>query len=203
MEAMTSEYELSCAEERECQTPSQADVKPVTRRFDWEKLTVDERCRRAIMRSHVIADLEDMEPNFTNQAFDFYGTYVRISESQKFKYAEGKLINFYKGLLIEVLESNEKLKSEVETMIEINKKYEFNEDKVKEAMEAERKKRETLIEQMQTQKELYEQKITEIIGSRHEEKLDITEFYTKQIEFLNTEIKTSKQIREILIKNNE
>ena len=44
----------------------------------------------------------------------------------------------------EVLESNEKLKSEVDNMIEINKKYEFNEDEVKEAIQLEKEKRELL-----------------------------------------------------------
>ena len=62
-----------------------------------------------------------MEPVFAKKDFDFYGTYVRISESQKFKYAEGRLITFYKALLEEVLKSNETLKAEVDTMISINK----------------------------------------------------------------------------------
>ena len=55
---------------------------------------------------------------------------------------------------------------------------------------------------MEIQKEAYEKKIADIVGSRHEEKMDITDFYTKQIDFLQTELKTSKQIREILDGNN-
>ena len=49
----------------------------------------------------------------TSHAFDFYGTYVRISETQKFKYAETTLIRFYRALINEVLDSNENLKSEI------------------------------------------------------------------------------------------
>lgn len=56
---------------------------------------------------------------------------------------------------------------------------------------------------MDTQKEFYESKLNELIGSRHEEKLEITDFYTKQIDFLSAELNTSKKIREILQKNND
>ena len=79
-----------------------------------------------------------------SNAFDFYGTYVRISETQKFKYAETKLINFYKALIQEVLASNETLKSEIDNMIDINKKYELNEEEVKEAIRKEKGKRDEL-----------------------------------------------------------
>ena len=67
----------------------------------------------------------------TSHAFDFYGTYVRISETQKFKYAETTLIRFYRALINEVLDSNENLKSEIQNMLDINKKYEINEEDVK------------------------------------------------------------------------
>ena len=56
---------------------------------------------------------------------------------------------------------------------------------------------------MDTQKDLYEAKLAELIGNRHEEKMDITDFYTKQIDYLKAELGTSKQIREILQVNNE
>ena len=37
----------------------------------------------------------DMEPTFTSSAFDFYGSYVRINEPQKYKYAETQITFFY------------------------------------------------------------------------------------------------------------
>ena len=77
----------------------------------------------------------------TSHAFDFYGTYVRISEGQKYKFAEGRLIQYYKALVDEVMETNENLKNEIDIMINTNKKYEFNEEEVKKAMEVERRKR--------------------------------------------------------------
>ena len=40
-----------------------------------------------------------MEPKLTNKAFDFYGVYTRISEAQKFRYAESKVIAYYKDLI--------------------------------------------------------------------------------------------------------
>lgn len=65
----------------------------------------------------------------------------------------------------------------------------------------ERKKREWLKTEINLQKEEYEKKIAEIIGKRFEEKLDLTQFYTKKIELLEAELKTSCQIRDILEKN--
>ena len=89
---MHNEEALIQMEDKQCETPEQKTVYPITRRFVWENLTVDDRCRRAAMRSHIICDLENMEPNFTKHAFDFYGTYVRIGEAQKYKYAETQVI---------------------------------------------------------------------------------------------------------------
>ena len=106
MDAQQSEFDLNVEETNSCSLPDQEGVQPVSHRFVWEELSVDARCRRANQRSHIICDLENMEPNFTNHAFDFYGTYVRISETQKFKYAETKLINFYKAIVDEVMEAN-------------------------------------------------------------------------------------------------
>ena len=80
----------------------------------------------------------------TSHAFDFYGAYVRISEGQKYKYAEGRLIQYYKALVDEVMTQNERLKDEVDLMININKKYEFNEEEVKQAMKKEKDKRDQL-----------------------------------------------------------
>ena len=40
-----------------------------------------------------------MVPTFTDKAFDFYGTYVRINEPQKYKYAETELIRFHEDLI--------------------------------------------------------------------------------------------------------
>ena len=47
-----------------------------------------------------------MEPQMTNNAFDFYGIYARISEPQKFRYAENKVTNHYKHLVQEVMYKN-------------------------------------------------------------------------------------------------
>ena len=80
MDSQTSEFDINVAEEASCQLPDQHDVPP-PKRFVWEELSVDARCRRANQRSHIICDLENMEPNMTSHAFDFYGTYVRISET--------------------------------------------------------------------------------------------------------------------------
>ena len=65
---------------------SEAEVK----QFVWEDLTIDERVKRASYRSQIVADLEDMEPQLSNKVFDFYGVYTRISEAQKYKWAEGR-----------------------------------------------------------------------------------------------------------------
>ena len=94
-----------------------------------------------------------------NKCFDFYGAYVRISENQKYKYAEGKLILYYKDLIEELLRVNEQLKSEVDGMFDINKKYEMNEEAVKEAIALEKQKRKQLKHEMAMQKELYEEQI--------------------------------------------
>lgn len=56
-----------------------------------------------------MAKYEDMEPLMTDQVFDFYNLYTRISEHQKFKYAESRLTLYYKDLLEEVLAENENL----------------------------------------------------------------------------------------------
>lgn len=140
MEAMDSEFAISVAENESCSLPSQLDV-PVSNRFVWEELTLENRCRRANQRQHIVCDLEAMEPTMTSHAFDFYGTYARISETQKFKYAETTLIRFYRALVQEVLASNENLKSEIQNMLDINKKYEINEEDVKEAIRKEKEKR--------------------------------------------------------------
>ena len=50
--------------------------------------------------------MEEMEPQMTNHVFDFYGIYTRISELQKFRYAENKVSNHYKHLVQEVMYKN-------------------------------------------------------------------------------------------------
>lgn len=132
-----------------------------------------------------------MEPKITETPFDFFGCYIRISEDQKYKYAEEKLTMYYKDLVEEALRHNEQLKFEVQALLDVNKKYMFNEEQVKEAIADERRKRSQLKTEMDLQKEEYEKKIAEIIGQRFEEKLDMTHFYTKKIELLETELKTS------------
>ena len=70
-------------------------------------------------------------------------------------------------------------------------------------MKMEKEKRELLIKQMETQKEEFKAKIHEIIGNRHEEKMDLTKYYNDQIRLLESEIKTSHSIRDILTNNNK
>lgn len=48
----------------------------------------------------------------------------------------------------------------------------------------------------------YEKKMKELLGTRMEEKMELTAYYTKQIDFLQAELNTSHKIREILTKNN-
>ena len=61
----------------------------------WDQRSVEERIARAQNKSHIKKMDFDMEPTFTNKAFDFYGAYVRINEPQKYKYAETQLTFFY------------------------------------------------------------------------------------------------------------
>ena len=65
-----------------------------------------------------------MEPAFCGKAFSFYGTYVKISEPQRYKYAETNLVLFYKDLLDEVLMENDTLHYQVEEMLRLNGVYE-------------------------------------------------------------------------------
>ena len=110
--------------------PEQKGV-PAATRFDWDTLSVDDRVARAERRAHIKCEFENMEPTMTKSAFDFYGCYVKISEPQKYKYAENKVILYYKDLIGELLKSNETLRGNVDNMIAINQKYEFNEEEVK------------------------------------------------------------------------
>lgn len=186
----------------QCNLPEQSSDLPPSCKFDWQKISIDDRCDRADLRVHINCDLESMEPNMTKHAFDFYGSYVRISEAQKYKYAENRVVSYYKDLVHELLTSNESLRLEVASMININKKYEFNEEEVRQAIASEQAKREVLEDDMAQQKVRYEARIEEILNKRMESQLDLTEFYNKKIEFLQTELKTSAAIREIQDKNN-
>ena len=56
---------------------------------------------------------------------------------------------------------------------------------------------------MEEQKAEFKDKIQEIIGNRHEEKMDLTKYYNDQIRLLHSEIKTSHSIRDILTNNNK
>jgi len=47
------------------------------------------------------------EPEFTNKAFDFYGGYTRITDDQKYKYAETQVTMFYKDLCDELVKKNQ------------------------------------------------------------------------------------------------
>ena len=62
----------------------------------------------------------------SGKVFDFYNLYTRISEHQKYKYAEGKQTLYYKDLLEEVLEENENLKGQIETLLVVNMRAETN-----------------------------------------------------------------------------
>jgi len=79
-EALDSQQSIKRLGDLKCETlqPSKAFRKWT---FDWDKLSVNERVDRAGRRSHIMCKLESMEPTLTKHPFDFYGTYVRISES--------------------------------------------------------------------------------------------------------------------------
>lgn len=87
-------------------------------------------------------------------------------------------------------------------MLEINKQFEKNELELKRKMQKQKEKQNQTMQSMDHQKAEYEKKMTEILGSRHEEKLDLTNYYNNQIEYLQAELKTSHTIRGILDKNN-
>ena len=73
-------------------------------------------------------------------------------------------------------------------MIDINRKYEFNEDEVKRTIAEETEKRNRLEHELQTQKEAYEKKIKSILDQRVESQMDLTAFYMRKIEYLETEL---------------
>ena len=110
---------------------------------------------------------------------------------------------YYKDIIDEVMRQNEALKNQVDTMMEINQTQERKDEEMKRQVAEAEQKTEQLHDEIRVQKEAYEKKIQEIIGKRFEEKLDITEFYTKQIDMLETELKTQKQIRKMVEKHNE
>lgn len=51
-----------------------------------------------------------------NKVFDFYGVYTRISEPQKFRFVENKVILYYKDLLNEALFSNAVLQNQIDSL---------------------------------------------------------------------------------------
>ena len=59
--------------------PLQPDIPPA-KQFKWDKATHEERYERADLRPHIFTQLENMEKQLTNTAFDFYGGYVKIAE---------------------------------------------------------------------------------------------------------------------------
>ena len=75
-------------------------------KFNWGELSIEEKVQRAENKAHVECKMEEMEPQMTNHVFDFYGIYTRISELQKFRYAENKVSNHYKHLVQEVMYKN-------------------------------------------------------------------------------------------------
>ena len=62
-------------------------------------MSIEDKVERVEDKATMQIRLEEMEPQFTDKAFDFYGVYTRISEPQKFRYAESKVINHYKKLI--------------------------------------------------------------------------------------------------------
>ena len=78
--------------------PEQKGVAPATK-FDWEKLSISDRVLRAERRPYIKCEFENMEPKMTKTAFDFYGCYVKISEPQKYKFAENRILFYYKDLI--------------------------------------------------------------------------------------------------------
>ena len=111
------------------------------------------------------------------------------------------MIKYYKSLVQELLDSNACLRAEVDTMRQINDKYEMNDEQVKQMILIEQNKRERLQQELREQKETYESKIQNILDQRVESQLGLTVFYNKKIDFLETELATSIAVRQIQEKN--
>ena len=59
-----AEYKMMSDEHEKCVPPNDSGEQPIFQ-FKWEQLTIDERVDRACYKSHIICELEDMEPTFT------------------------------------------------------------------------------------------------------------------------------------------
>ena len=136
-----SEFNQGNEEYAKCVPPEQRGTLP-GKRFKFEDLPIDVRVARASMRSQVMTKFEDMEPFMSDKVFDFYNLYTRISEHQKYRYAESRLTLYYKDLLEEVLGENESLKGQIETLLVVNMRAESNSQEVKQKMKQEKEKRE-------------------------------------------------------------
>ena len=97
-----------------------------SRKFVWADLPIEKRIERARQKAHIETELNDMEPLLADKAFDFYGTYVKINENQKYKYAETKLIHFYKDLLEEAVQENNTLRDQVDELLRLNAEYDLD-----------------------------------------------------------------------------
>ena len=88
--------------------------------------------------------LQEMEPTMSNKVFDFYGLYTRISENEKFRYAESKVVAYYKDVSQELVMANAVLKAQIETMIGINQRNAQNEEEMKAKVRKEKNKKERI-----------------------------------------------------------
>ena len=135
--------------------PDQSGVND-TSRFVWETMPLEARFKRANERPHIKTNQDNMEETLTNKAFDFYGCYVKISEAQKFKFAETKLVKFYKDLCIEAIDKNIILQSEVESSTELNRQYEQDREQMRQSVISEKQKTQMIKSEMQFNIKLYE-----------------------------------------------
>ena len=107
-----------------------------SKKFVWSDMPFNLRVERARERAHIKTELNDMEPVLTDKVFDFYGTYVKINENQKYKYAETKLILFYKSLIEELMAENSTLKDQVNQLLQLNAEYDRDAQRNQRAIDA-------------------------------------------------------------------
>ena len=145
--------------------------KLTSRKFVWENLSVEARIDRASKRAHIETELNDMEPILVDKAFDYYGTYVKINENQKYKYAETKLILFYKDLLEEAMMKNNTLRDQVDQLLQLNKEYDLDHKKHLHAVEKAEAKTKRCEQEMAHQKRMYEEAMKTMAKETYEDKL--------------------------------
>ena len=98
---------------------------------------------------------------------------------------------------------NQNLQQQIDTMILLNSNFEGKEQVFKEKIRKVKAKREQVEKSMVFLREEYEAKMQQMIGADQEKVLDLTNYYSKQIDYLVAEVETSHKIRDILRLNND